>query len=79
MTKLYDEAPDSAEPSLAVGAVTATVAAILAVLAAFGLSLTEAQHDAVLVLVAAAAPMVAAWFTRKRVYSPASVRKLLGR
>lgn len=71
--------PASSEPALAVGAVTAAVTAVLALLASFGLGLTAEQAAAVTGVAAVVAPFVSAWFTRGRVYSPATVAKLMDR
>lgn len=69
--------PASTEPALKVGAIVALVGAILAAVAAFGLKLTPEQTAAVMSLTTIAAPLVSAWFTRSRVYSPATVAKLI--
>ncbi len=71
--------PASSEPALAVGAVTAAMSAVLALLASFGFGLTAQQTTAVTGVAAVVAPLISAWFTRGRVYSPATVAKLLGR
>jgi hypothetical protein len=68
--------PSSSEPALVVGAVTAAVTAVLALLASFGLGLTAEQAAAVTGVAAVLAPLVSGWVTRSRVYSPASVAKL---
>jgi hypothetical protein len=79
MTNSPTPGKPSAEPALAVGAVTAAVGAILALLVAFGLDLTTEQTTAVLGAATFLAPLVSAWFTRSRVYSPQTVARLLGR
>ncbi len=71
--------PNSGEPALAVGGVTAVVGAVLALLVAFGLNLTAAQTAAVLGATTALAPLASGWFTRGRVYSPQTVARMLGR
>lgn len=55
------------EPALTVGTITAVATALLALLAVFGLQLDTQQSAAVLGIVAALAPLVSAWFTRRRV------------
>ena len=59
------------EPAITVGSVSAAVAAVLALLVAFGVPLDDAQQKAILGVVAAAGPIVAALITRRFV-SPAS-------
>ena len=75
----YSPDETSTEPLFTVGSVTAAAAAALALIAAFGLDLTEDQKTAVLGIVAVAAPFIVAWIGRRRVYSPATVAKLLRR
>ena len=58
------------EPAITIGTISAAVAAILALLVAFGLDLTEVQTGAILAVVAAVGPIVGAVITRARV-SPA--------
>ncbi len=79
MENLYDPDPESVEPLVTVGAVTAAASAALALVAAFGLNLTEDQRAAILGVVGVAAPFVVAWIGRRRVYSPATVARLLRR
>lgn len=55
------------EPVVTVASITAAVAAALALVVAFGLPLTEDQQKAILGAAAVLAPMVAAYFARKRV------------
>jgi hypothetical protein len=71
--------PTSSEPALYVGAITAVVSAVIGLLVAFGLDLTEKQTGAILALTLAAAPMVSAVITRAKVYSPKTVAGILGR
>lgn len=79
MQNPYEPNESSTEPLFTVGTVTAVAAAVLALVAAFGLDLSEDQKTAVLGVVAVAAPFVVAWLGRRRVYSPATVAKLLRR
>lgn len=55
------------EPVITVASITALVAAILALLAAFGLNLSPDQKTAILGVVAVVAPLVAAAFSRGKV------------
>lgn len=63
-----------AEPLITVGGITAGVTAVLALLVAFGLSLSDAQNAAVLGVAAVLAPIVVAVVGRLKVWSPASAR-----
>lgn len=65
------------EPLLTVGSVTAFVAAVAALGAAFGLPLSDAQTNAVLGVVAILAPLVVALVGRAKVFSPATVREMV--
>jgi len=55
------------EPLVTVASITAAVTAFLALLAAFGLPLSDTQQTAVLGVVAVTAPLVVALLTRPRV------------
>jgi hypothetical protein len=55
------------EPAVTTGTITAIVTALIAVLVAFGLPLTSDQQDAILGLIAVAAPLVAAVIIRPKV------------
>ena len=55
------------EPAVTIGAVTSAVASLLALLVAFGVDLTQEQQVAVLGVVAAVGPLVAAVLTRRKV------------
>lgn len=52
------------EPLLNAGAVGAVVAALLTLLTAWGLDLSDAQRTSVLGFVAVVTPLVVAWFSR---------------
>jgi hypothetical protein len=67
------------EPALTVGTITAVSAAVLSALVAFGLDISDTKVKAILAIVGILAPLVAAWFTRRRVFSPATVERLLNR
>lgn len=57
------------EPAIVVGAVTSA----LALLVAFGVGINETQVDAIVSLVAALLPLVAALVTRSQVYAKSTV------
>jgi hypothetical protein len=72
----------SEEPAMKVGGYTSigsVVAAVILVLVAFGIGVTPQQGAAIIGLVTAlaGAPLVSGWFTRSRVYAPATVAKML--
>ncbi|MFE7869776.1 hypothetical protein ACFUYE_05425 [Micromonospora humida] len=73
--------PESAptEPLVTVGVVTAAVTAVLALLTAFGLPVSDDQQTAILGLVAVVAPLVVMAVGRSRVWSPATVARLMER
>jgi len=77
------EEAQQTEPAIGTGlkaSVATAVIAIVGVLVAFGVGVTEAQGTAILSAVVAlltAAPLVAGWFTRQKVWSPATVAALL--
>jgi hypothetical protein len=73
------EEAQSGEPALKVSVITAAVGALIAAVAAFGFKLTAEQTAAVMTVTTIVAPIVSGWFTRSRVYSPASVAKLLSK
>ena len=55
------------EPAITVAAITAGVTAVLALLAAFGLPLTDQQQTAILGVVAVIAPLVVGFIARRLV------------
>lgn len=71
--------PESKEPALKVGTIVAAVGLVLTLAVSFGLNLTPGQTEAILGLTTIAAPLLSAWFTRSRVFSPAKVAELLKR
>ncbi len=72
--------PESAtEPLFTVGSITALVTAVLALVVAFGLPVSDDQQTAILGVVAVAAPLVVAAVGRGRVWSPATVARLMER
>lgn len=62
--------PMSTEPAVTVGTISAVVAAGIALLVAFGVPISEGQQVAILGVVAAVGPLIAAIITRRFV-SPA--------
>lgn len=65
--------PRDSEPAITVGTVTAAVTAIIALLVALGIPITDDLKVAVIGVVAAGAPIVAALITRPRVTPNGSV------
>lgn len=55
------------EPAITVGTITALVAALIGIAAAFGLPMSDAQVQSLLVFVAVLGPLVAALWTRGKV------------
>lgn len=55
----------SKEPAITIGTISAAVGAVIALLVAFGVPLTEDQQIAILGVVAALGPIVAAVITRR--------------
>jgi hypothetical protein len=65
------------EPLITRAGVVAGAAAVLACATAFGLDLSPKQTAGVTGVVAVAAPLVAAWWARRTVWSPASVARVV--
>lgn len=68
---------DSREPLVTVSVVTGLATGVLAVGVAFGLPLSDDQQAAILGLVAVAAPVAVGLLARRKVFSPASVARIL--
>lgn len=66
------------EPARIVGLLTSIVTAILALLVAFGLPLSNGQTGAILGVIAATGPVVAGFIIRRHVYAPKTVETLVG-
>lgn len=83
MARPKPPAPDDhrTDPLLLRSAVVAVGGTLMTALVAFGLPLSPGQQKAVLdvaiVVVPLAAPLVAGWWARRHVYSPAAVHSLL--
>lgn len=74
---LADPVP-AGEPALSRAGLVALATAVVSLLVAFGVPLTGDQRSAILGLVAVVAPIVAGVAARSRVFSPATVKRLLG-
>lgn len=79
MQNLYSPDESSTEPLVSVGTITAAATAVVGLLVAFGLDLTDTQRTAILGVVGVLAPVVVAVWGRRRVYAPATVARLLRR
>ncbi|RAN92669.1 hypothetical protein GAR05_06161 [Micromonospora saelicesensis] len=79
MTQIPSPESAASEPLFTVGALTAAVTAVLALLVAFGLPISDDQQAAVLGVVAVAGPLAVAALARGRVFSPATVARLASR
>lgn len=69
----------SSEPAWKVGTITAVVTLGLALLLEFGVKLTDRQQALILGAAVVLAPLVQAAWTRREVWSPASVAELVQR
>jgi hypothetical protein len=65
------------EPLVAPASITAAVGALLSLMVAFGLDLTEQQTGAVLAAVTLVAPLVLFFLARRKVFAPATVRAMV--
>ncbi|MEU7617174.1 hypothetical protein AB0B27_13920 [Micromonospora rifamycinica] len=79
MTQIPNPESAPTEPLLTVGSLTALVTAVLALVVAFGLPVSDAQQTAILGVVAVVAPLVVMAVGRGRVWSPATVARLVER
>ena len=64
------------EPATLTGTITSGVAAIITLLVAFGLELSEEQTVAIMGVVAVAAPIIQGIVTRGQVYAPSTVQRI---
>lgn len=69
--------PTSAEPALKIGLVTAAAGAVLTLLVAFGVHLSQAQSEAIMGAIVTISPIVCALLIRRKVYAPATVARML--
>jgi hypothetical protein len=58
------------EPAAIVAAITGAAVALIALVVSFGLDLTNDQQSAILGVVAVAAPVIAGFVIRSKVFSP---------
>lgn len=65
------------EPLLSRGAIVTVATALLGVLAAWGLPLSNTQQAAVLYAIGLVAPLALAWWARRHVNSPATMSKIV--
>ena len=79
MENLYQPDENSEQPLLTVGTITAAGTALLALVASFGLDLSDDQQAAVLAVLAVVAPFIVTLWGRRKVYAPATVARLLRR
>jgi hypothetical protein len=73
------EDAQSKEPVLKIGTITAATTAALAVALEFGFNVTDRQQAAILGAAVILVPLAQAAWTRRKVWSPAAVAKLLKR
>lgn len=65
------------EPLLSRATVTAVVGAILALAVSFGVDLSDGQQTAILAVAVAAAPLLAAWWARRKAWSGKTVGEVV--
>jgi len=63
------------EPTISIGAISAAVAAVLTLITAFGVELTEEQTTAILGVIAAVGPIVTSLVIRRKVPSGTGERR----
>ncbi|MEK8107397.1 hypothetical protein NKG94_23770 [Micromonospora sp. M12] len=68
---------DTTEPLVTIGTITAAVTAVIGLLVAFGLPVSDDQQARILGVIAVAAPFVVVAWGRRKVYAPATVARLL--
>src|SRR5690606_36934868 len=77
VTKPVPQNAMATEPATIVGTITAAATAIIALLVAFGLDLSDEQQQAILGVVAVAAPVIAAVVIRGKVYAPKTAQEVV--
>jgi hypothetical protein len=77
MTDVQTPDPGSREPLLSRAVIVAVVGAALGLAAAFGLELSAGQQEAITVVAVVGAPLAAAVWARRHVWSGASVAEQL--
>jgi hypothetical protein len=76
VTKPVPQNAMAKEPAVIVSTITAGVTAIIALFVAFGLDITDQQQNAILGVVAVAAPVIAGYIIRGNVYSLKSSQEI---
>lgn len=64
------------EPAAIIGGITAFVTALLGLLVAYGVDVSQQQQTAILGVTAVVAPLLASLVIRYNVYAPASVERI---
>lgn len=77
VTKPVPQNAMATEPATIVGTITAAATAVIALLVAFGMDLTDEQQQAILGVVAVAAPVIAAVVIRGKVYAPKTAQEVV--
>lgn len=77
VTKPVPQGAMASEPATIVGTITAAATAVIALLVAFGMDLTDEQQQAILGVVAVAAPVIAAVVIRGKVYAPKTAQEVV--
>lgn len=67
------------DPSGLIAAIGAAVGAVLTLLVAFGVDLTDAQVDAILAVVATFGPLAVGFAIRRKAYAPDTVDQIAAR
>ena len=65
------------EPVLSAGTITAAVTAVLTLLIAYAIPISDGQQSAILGVIAVIAPIVVGIWGRAKAYAPATVARLL--
>lgn len=77
MSSLDPNQPQPSEPLLSVGTITALASALIGLGVAYGLPVDDAKKSAVLGVVAVLAPVAVALWGRRKVFSPATVARIM--
>lgn len=72
-----DPAQNPTEPAMTVAGIASAVGALLTLLIAFGIDLSDTKAKAIIGFILIAGPIVYGAFTRGKVFSPATVAKML--
>ena len=79
MQEYQSSTQEPAEPLVTTGTITAAVTAVIALIVAFGLPVSDDQQAAILGIVGVAAPLIVAFIGRSKVFSPRTVARLTRR